>query len=286
VRLGSWTYGYGKLPIEESLAHIAAVGYGGAELATGDDYSTPIDTLDDRRVDEILALFDRHRLVPTAVSGLFGLVATSAAEQQDRMRRFRRAVDVAARLGAPFVAIGSGAAPAGWHREQVWAELRRNAYLVAEYAGEKGVTVALEPHWGAAAERPGDALELLAAVGLPSLKVNVDVCHPFALGYDLASIARILGPQAVYAHVCDVRGRHPGDLQLCNPGEGEIDWSRWLRLLHDAGYQGWITVQISVMRRRSADYDPRASNEAIYRVLTDAMRSAGVPRLDKGAPRA
>ncbi len=285
MRLGSWTYGYGKLPIEDSLAHIAAVGYGGAELATGDDYSTPIDTLDDRRVDEILALYDRHRLVPTAVSGLFGLVAPSVAEQQERLRRFRRAVDVAARLGAPFVAIGSGAAPADWHREQVWAEMRRNAYVVAEYAGEKGVTVALEPHWGAAAERPGDALELLAAVGLPSLKINVDVCHPFALGYDLGSIAKILGPHAVYAHVCDVRGRHPGDLQLCNPGEGEIDWPRWLRLLHDTGYQGWITVQISVMRRRSADYDPKASNEAIYRVLSDAMTSAGVPRLDKGARR-
>ena len=278
MKLGNWTYGYEKMPLEESIAHMASIGYRGVELATGDDYSTPIDTLDDRRVDEIAALLERHRMEPTAVTGLFGLVAPTPTERDERLRKFRRAIEVAARLGAPYVAIGSGAAPQGWHREQVWDELRANAYAVAEYAGEKGVTIALEPHWGAAAERPGDALELLAAVGLPSLRINCDVCHPFALGYDLASIAKILGSRAVYCHVCDVRGRHPGDLQLCNPGEGEIDWGRWLRLLHDEGFQGWITVQISVMRRRGPDYDPKKCNEDIYRVLTEVMASTGVPR--------
>jgi sugar phosphate isomerase/epimerase len=278
VKLAGWTYGYEKMPIEESVAHMASVGFRGLELATGDDHSTPIDTLDDARVDEVARLLDKHRMEAIAVSGLFGLVAPSPAEWEIRQRKFRRAIDVAARLGAPFVALGSGAAPQGWHREQVWTELRRNAMLVAEYACERGVTLALEPHWGAAVERPGDALELLAAVKLPSLRINLDVCHPFALGYDLHSIAQVLVPQAVYAHVCDVRGRHPGDLKLCNPGEGEIDWARWLRLLHDHGFYGWVTVQISVMRRRDPDYEPKRCNEEIYRVLTGAMASAHVPR--------
>jgi sugar phosphate isomerase/epimerase len=89
-----------------------------------------------------------------------------------------------------------------------------------------------------------------------------------------------MAPHAVYAHVCDVRGRHPGNLKLCNPGEGEIDWGQWLRLLHDHGFQGWIAVQISVMRRGGPDYDARVCNEQIYKVLTDAMASAGVPRTD------
>lgn len=286
MRLGYWTYGYEKMPIEASLEHIASVGYGGVELATGDDYSTPIETLDDRRVDEIAHLLDRHHLEAVCVDAQWGLVAPTPAEWDARWAKFRRSIDVAVRLRAPFVEFGAGKAPEGWHREQVWEALHRNAFQVAEYAAERGVVCALEPHWGAAVERPGDALELLAAVKLPSLRVNLDVCHPFALGYDLASIASVLSPHMVYAHVCDVQGRHPGDLQLVNPGEGEIDWARWLGLLHQHGFYGWVMVQISVMRRRRPDYDPKVAAESTYRVLTDAMDSAGVPRGDGGRPRA
>ena len=283
MRLAGWTYSYEKMPLEDSVAHMAAVGFDGLELATGEAYSTPIETLDDRRVDEVRALLDRHRLEPAAVSALWSLTPESDAQWEAEWLRWRRSIEVAARLGAPIVAAGSGAAPPDWPRERVWTTLLRNAGRVAEHAGERGVVVALEPHWGAAVERPGDALELLLAVGRPGLRINLDVCHPYALGYDLESIAAILAPHAVYAHVCDVRGRHPGGPppaghQLVNPGEGEIDWPRWLGLLHRHGHFGWITTQVSVMRRAWPDYEPRAAMEQIYRFLTEAMARAGVPR--------
>jgi sugar phosphate isomerase/epimerase len=284
MRLAGWTYSYQKMPLEESVAHMAAVGFDGLELATGQPYSTPIETLDERRVDEIKRLLDRHRLPPVAVSALWRLAPPTEAEWELEWEKWRRSVDVAGQLGASFVACGSGQAPEGWTREQIWSTLRRNAGRVAEYAAERGVVLALEAHWGAAVERPGDVLELIEAVGLPSLRVNLDICHPFALGYDLESVAAILGPRTVYAHVCDVRGRHsggppPAGHQLVNPGEGEIDWPRWLGLLHRAGHYGWITTQVSVMRQAWPDYDPKVAMEQIHRVLTEAMARAGVPRL-------
>jgi sugar phosphate isomerase/epimerase len=284
VRIAGWTYSYDKLPIEESIGHMARVGFDGIELATGEAFSTPIETLDDARVDRIGGLLDQHRLAPVAVSALWRLAPPSEAEWEREWPKWRRSIEVAARLGAPFVAAGSGSAPEGWSREQLWDALLRNGRRVADYAAERGVVVAIEAHWGAAVERPGDALELLAAVGSPSLRVNIDVCHPFALGYELESIAAILAQHAVYAHVCDVRGRHPGGPppaghQLVNPGEGEIDWPRWLGLLHQHGFYGWIATQVSVMRRAWPGYDPKACMEEIYRVLTGAMAQAGVPRL-------
>src|SRR5437867_3485181 len=146
MRLAGWTYSYEKMPLEESLAHMAAVGFDGVELATGDAYSTPIETLDERRVDEGKLLLDQHRLWP--------LATPTEAEWELEWAKWRRSIRVARQLGAPFVACGSGRAPEGWPRERLWATLRRNARRAAEYAAEHGVVVAIEAHWGAAVERP------------------------------------------------------------------------------------------------------------------------------------
>jgi len=282
MRVAGWTYSYDKMPLEESLAHMAATGYDGVEIATGEPNSTPIDTLDDRRVAHLAGLLARHRLEPVAVSALFRL-APPKEEWEAEWAKWRRSIDVAARLGAPFIACGSGQ-PASWERPWLWEALIRNGRQVAEYAQRSGVVVAIEAHWGAAVERPGDVLELVGAIGLPSFRVNLDVCHPFALGYDLESIAAMLAPHTVYAHVCDVRGRHPGgpppnQHQLVNPGEGEIHWPTWLGLLHKHGHSGWISTQVSVMRRAWPGYDPKLAMEQIYRHLTESMKTAGVPYL-------
>ena len=115
--------------------------------------------------------------------------STGEKKYQARIR-FGWATDTYDREG---IAISAAVEPR-FTREELETELaRRNITRIAEYAGERGVALAIEPHWGAAVERPGDALELLAAVNLPSLKINCDVCHPFALGYDLRSIAHEVG---------------------------------------------------------------------------------------------
>jgi sugar phosphate isomerase/epimerase len=286
MRLAGWNYSYEKMPIEESVAHMASLGFEGMELATGEAYSTPIETLDDRRVDEVKRLLERHRIEPVAVSALWRLAPPSEEWERDEWPRWRRSIEVAARLGARLVGAGSGHADPAWPRERLWQALLANGRRVAEYAGERGVVVAIEPHWGAAVERPGDAVELVLAVGLPSLRINADVCHPFALGYDLESIARVLLPWAVYAHVCDVRGRHPGgpppaQHQLVNPGEGEIDWVRWLGLLGQSGQVEWITTQVSVMRKAWPGYEPKAAMAQIRGYLTEAMAKAGVADRDR-----
>src|SRR5438552_17067703 len=104
MRLAGRTYSYEKVPIEESLAHMATVGFDGIELATGDLYSTPIETLDERRVDEIKLLLDRHRLEPVAVSALWRLAPPTEAEWELEWTRWQRSIRVARQLGAPFVA--------------------------------------------------------------------------------------------------------------------------------------------------------------------------------------
>ena len=207
-----WTYSYEKMPLEESVAHMASVGFDGVELATGEAYSTPIETLDERRVDEVKAA---ARAPPARAGRGLGAVAAGAAEPSRvgalEWPKWRRSIEVAARLGAPFVAAAARARPPG--RLAARAALdrpcgeRAAGRRVRRRARRRRRDRAALGRGGRAARRRARAD---AAVGLPSLRINLDVCHPFALGYDLESIAAMLGPRAVYAHVCDVRGRHPG----------------------------------------------------------------------------
>src|ERR671937_1193676 len=98
MRLAGWTYSYEKIPLEDSVAHMAAVGFDGLELATGEAHSTPIETLDDRRVDEVRTLLEHHRLEPAAVSALWRLTPPTEADWEAEWPRWRRSIEVAARL--------------------------------------------------------------------------------------------------------------------------------------------------------------------------------------------
>src|SRR5436190_18862147 len=147
MRLAGWTYSYEKMPIEESIAHMAKVGFDGIELATGELYSTPIETLDDHRVDHVRTLLDRHKLTPVAVSALWRLATPTEAEWELEWAKWQRSIDVAARIGAPLVACGSGQPPEGWPRERLWSALRRNGRRIAGHAAQRGVMVAIEAEW-------------------------------------------------------------------------------------------------------------------------------------------
>ena len=49
------------------------------------------------------------------------------------------------------------------------------------------------------------------------------------------------------------------------------------------GYAGYVTVEISVMVQRRADYDPAEVAARSYRTLVEAARASGVPLDYRGA---
>ncbi len=67
------------------------------------------------------------------------------------------------------------------------------------------------------------------------------------------------------------------------PGEGDFDYGRYLRALATAGYDGYLTVEISVMVQRRADYDPAEVAARSFRTVVEAARRASVPLVHRGA---
>jgi hypothetical protein len=58
---------------------------------------------------------------------------------------------------------------------------------------------------------------------------------------------------------------------------------RGIRPLSTAGYDGFLTVEISVMVQRRPDYDPAEVAARSFRTVADAARQAGVPLVHRGA---
>jgi len=60
------------------------------------------------------------------------------------------------------------------------------------------------------------------------------------------------------------------------PGEGDFDYTAYFKVMAEAGWDDFITVEVSGMVSNRPDYDPYQAAEFCFDVLSKAMREAGV----------
>jgi inosose dehydratase len=263
-----------QVPIDDALAAIARLGYEGVELTVLPNYTTALERLDAAERRRIRGLLDDHGLELPAIAAHTSLLAEEPEAHATNMARLKAAAELATEWGRehpPALNTTSGGRRDTW--EQNAARLLDRVGELAAYAGQRGVTLAIEPHVGAALDSPEKTLRLLKAVGSPFLKVNFDVSHFEAVGLPTAETVAALAPHSVHTHVKDTRGFYP-DHEFLIPGEGDFDYPSFLRALRAAGYDGYITVEVSVMVQRRPGYDPFAAAEFSYRTLSAAFAEA------------
>ena len=84
-------------------------------------------------------------------------------------------------------------------------------------------------------------------------------------------------PYSVHTHIKDERGIAP-DHEFLIPGEGDMDYVKYLRLMDQAGYHGYVAVEISLMVQTRPDYDALAAATQSYAVVSKAFEEAGIER--------
>lgn len=277
MKIGYCTWGMPTVPVDTMIPFLARTGYTGIELTVIPGYTTDLsllDTAERRRIAQMLK--DYHLELPAIAS------QTSMIDQEPELAQIHRARLMAAVDLATEWAI-DGTPPAidttvGGKPEQ-WDELKpllfeRMAELV-RYGEQRGVVIAAEPHVGSMLDRVDRVLELLNAINSPFLKLNFDISHFNVQGVPIAESVPALAPHSVHTHVKDERGIVP-DFEFLIPGEGVFDYVAYLHAMRAAGYDGYITAEISIMVQRRPGYDPLAAAEQTYRVLARAFAQAGL----------
>ncbi|HCA84030.1 MAG TPA: xylose isomerase [Streptomyces sp.] len=132
---------------------------------------------------------------------------------------------------------------------------------LGEHARREGVTLFLEPlnrYEDHMVNRVDQAVELIRATGLDSVRLGIDSYHMNIEEADPAAAIVAAAPYIGHAQV--------SDSNRLQPGAGHLDWPAWLGALDAAGYEGCLAVEC----RLSGD-----PAEAVRSIPSFLRRAAG-----------
>jgi inosose dehydratase len=279
MKLGYTTWGMPQMKIDDAVTLIADLGYDGIEIAVLPGWTTAIDTLDTAERRRILQLVNNRGLTISAVSGHASLLEDDPAALAANATRLKAAIDLAVEWAqdgrVPYVNTLSGGRTADWDSQH--ALFAERLAPLAEYAGSRGVILAMEPHVDGLVDTPARMVTILEMVNSPHLRVNFDISHFDILGMTTEESVSILVPYSVHTHVKDQTGRYP-HYEFLVPGTGTFDYVNYLQVMHKYGYTGFINGEVSMMAQRKPGYDPVAACTLTYQTLAQAFVTSGVPR--------
>lgn len=275
--LGFSLYGMKSLKIAEALRSCAELGYDGVELALMPGWPTEPQrlTADDRRT--LRQQLADHKL---ALLGLMENLAEPADDASHRanLSRLKAAAELGHELSPaapPVIETILGGKPAQW--EAVKEKLAERLTAWAEVAAAARTVIAVKPHVGNALHTPQGATWLLRQVKSPWLKLAFDYSHFVLRGLPLAETVAALVPETAFIHVKDAKGTAE-KFSFLLPGEGDLDYAAYFKLLQTTGYRGPVVVEVSGQISNRAGYDPVAAARRSYAALAAAMQKAGVRR--------
>jgi hydroxypyruvate isomerase len=172
-------------------------------------------------------------------AGERGLACLPGREAEFRAG-FEQALGYARVLACPRIHVMAGLLPAGETRDSVRATYVANLKVAAALAAEAGVDVLIEPinerdMPGFFLNRQDQAHALVAEIGAPNVKVQMDLYHCQIVEGDLAMKIRQYLPTGRVGHfqIAGVPERHEPDI-------GEIHHPYLFRLIDELGWDGWI----------------------------------------------
>ena len=162
------------------------------------------------------------------------------------------ALEYAAALGCPRVHVMAGIVPVGVARDALYPTYVRQLRWAAEQAVKEGVEILIEPINtrdipGYFLNRQDEAHRVVAEVGLPNFKVQMDLYHCQIVEGDLATKVRAYVPTGRVGHV-----QIAGVPERNEPDVGELNYRYLFEALDACGYAGWI----------GCEYRPRRGTEA------------------------
>ncbi|GAA2356311.1 sugar phosphate isomerase/epimerase family protein [Nonomuraea africana] len=269
----NWAYctnGFRDHRLPEALAVLADLGYSGAAI-----------TLDHGHLDPYSAGLAAEVARTAKLLGELGLgavVETGGRYTLDPWRKhhptllgddawrradyLRRAMRVAADLGAPVVHLWSGARPDDLPEERAWERLTGWCESLLDDADAVGVTLAFEPEPGMLVEDLAGYERLRGELGgHPRFGLTLDLGHCRCLEeQDVPACVRRALPYLAHVQIEDMRRGVHEHLEF---GEGEIDFPPVLAALR--GYEGQVAVELArhghaapEVARRSIDFLRRA----------------------------
>lgn len=225
--------------LARTLPRIAEWGFDGVEL--------PLENVGDWDCSRAADLLAEHGL-RSVVGAVFApgreLAAAGAPVIEATMDYLRAAVDVAVRQGSPMVigpmytSVGRTWRMTAEERRDVLGQLRTSLRVVAEYAGERGIGLAVEPlnrYETSLLNTTEQVLDLIGGLPAEVVGLNLDTYHMNIEERSFTDAFTMAGDRLMHLQVC---GNDRGA-----PGRDHLDWPEIRRSLATIGYRGMLGIE-------------------------------------------
>lgn len=173
---------------------------------------------------------------------------------EKELAALKTGVEVAAQLEVNTLRVFSGNAKPGYDFDDGFAWIVDGLAAGAHYAESHGVTLALENH-GLMAGRSSQVRRIIEAVSSPALRANIDTGNFLLVNQDPTEATQELAKVAALVHLKDFRRARADETTHVYKaldgsaytgavvGQGEVDLPAIIRILRDAGYKGWLSLE-------------------------------------------
>lgn len=277
ITLGFSLYGMKSLKPAEAIRACHRIGYDAVELTLTPGWPTEPRLLSagDRSI--LRGLLEDLELTLASLMEHLSLLVDDKTHQNN-LDRLKAAAEVSHMLspGAPpIIETVVGGKSHQW--EQVRNQMADRLASWAKVAANTRTVIAVKPHVGGALHTPEGAIWLLDQVSSPWIKLVYDYSHFALIGRGLSETIAKMIPRSVLVHVKDSK-LVAGKPRFLLPGDGKVDYVKYLELLRAAGYTGSVVVEVSSQIHNKPGYNPIAAAEHCYANLSRAFEKEGIKR--------
>lgn len=248
MRLGLFTCGYQRYPLERAFADAKRFGYDYIELWGGypHAYVEDLKLKTTAHIRELIHKYDMpvECFTPEHNGYPFNYMAGDESQWERSMQYLEDAIDITAEIGAKKMLFSAGHAGYEAGDADIMKRLMKSLRRLSAYAEEKDVTLVLEPltvYESNVICSLRDLERALNVVQSPNLVGMTDLAVPFTTGEPAAEYVRRLGDRFQYLHIIDNDGISDSHIL---PGDGCLPLGAVLKEIQQAGYDGQATIEL------------------------------------------
>jgi len=267
IRLAGMTSIFPDWTLDDGLAALKRYGYEGLEVRVEWGHKAGIEAgLSARDRAEIRKKVEDAGLTVCAIATGVHSAEGDDEKRAEHMEDLRRYIDLAADLGAGYVRTFGGQRPRDRELKYIVDYVVESYLSVLGQAAGRGVTVLMETHddWSHSSE----VRAVVEQANHANLRVLWDIMHPQRMMEKPEETFATIGHLTKHVHAHDgiypKGGKHTEVVAL---GKGVFDHATPLRLLKQAGFDGYFSVE--VIHNSGSEHDA----DGVLRQYAEAFRS-------------
>lgn len=248
MKIGIFTCGYQRNPIEHIFEDAVRFGYDYVELWGGRPHAYAYD-LRAGDIYEIKRLIEKYEMpvevfCPEHNAYPYNYMIGSEAQRQDAVKYLKVCMDMAKEMGASYTLISAGHAGYNTPQTEIWKRFIYTVRELTDYAeriGHKLIIEPLTPYETNVCVSIADVERLFEAVHSPNLVTMLDTVAAFSCGDNMMAYFDKLGDKVDHIHLID--GVLGSDSHMV-PGTGDIPLESFIYELQEINYQKTATIEL------------------------------------------